>query len=369
MSKPKAAALRRFEEGFEKSFGEGTLRRGTVTIPYEVSSTGSIMLDIATGVGGFVEGRTYEFWGSDAIGKTSMALIAAAEYQKKYPNKFVAFIDMEATYDDEWGKTLGLDTERLFVINPNTAEDVADQMDKLVIEGREKFGIEFGFVVLDSVGAMMTKAEHEKDAVERTVAGSAMVVTRMAKKMAVAARNSGAIIVYINQVREKIGKMGDPEDTPGGRALKHATTMKFRFRVGGESIKDKRPGEKDPVIVGRPLKVRLDRNKVAPPFRVAEVVFMHEPSQYGPVGVNRASETFMLGQREGIDTIKKAGGWYRWYAWPEDQKALQGGDAMEAWLREHPEAIEETRKLALAQVAHLVIPEEEIVIETTENEE
>lgn len=359
------AALSRFETAFGKSFGEGTMRRATEVIPYDVVSTGSLTLDYATGVGGFVEGRLYEFWGADAIGKTTMALIAGAEYQRKYPDRFVCLIDIEGTFDKAWGETLGLDTERVYHISPKTAEDVADMMSFVLREARLKHGVEFGIVILDSIGAMLTKKESEKQADEMTVGGAAKVVTRMVKKASIDARDTGAVVVFINQVRDKIGTMSrQTEDTPGGRALKHSTTMKFHFRVGGESLKEKRGS--DMVIVGRPLAVRIDRNKVAPPFRTAEVVLTHEPSKYGPVGVNKNSEAFDLGVRFGV--IEQSGGWYRWHGWGKDEKAVQGADRMTEWLTANPSAVEEVRLAALASVAHEVIPEEQVTMEDFEDD-
>lgn len=351
--KPSAKALDRFEADFKKEFGDDIVRARDLR-EYEVISTGSAALDFATGVGGLVRGRLYEYWGVDAIGKTTSALLAAVEYQKVDTNGFVGVIDMEHTIDKKWLAQLGLDTDRVYIANPSTSEDVADMMSRML---RHK-DVYFGFIVLDSVGGMISWAESEKkQAKDVDVGTTPKVVTRMIKKSAndvrVTNTDPGRIVIYINQVRANIGSYGADIDTPGGFALKHGTTMKFHFRPGGEQVKAK-VGD-DIVTVGRPLKVKLDRNKVAPPYRVAEFVLFNQTSSKGPVGIDKADEAVNLGLR--FDLIEQRGSWYVPPLFP-DEKGAQGREALVDWMREHPESVAKVREMLIAMRKDEIIYDE-----------
>jgi recombination protein RecA len=341
-------AMAKFEEQFSKSFGDGSLIDADDIAPYEIISTGSLLVDDATGVGGYVEGRLYELWGPDALGKTSFALLGLAEAQKKYPNLYVAFMDVERTFDKGLAIGMGVDINRMKLIKPSSAEEVADQM-KLVLQS----GL-FSAVLLDSIGAMIPEAEKEKDADEAVVALQAKIVTRMVKIAAVEAdrREHKTLVIFINQVRANVGGYGAKTTTGGGFALKHVTTGKFKFRrTATEVYKIRVEGEN--VVVGHELAVEMERNKVAPPKKVATINLMNQDSvNYGPRGIDKAAEAVTLGLRARL--IIQRGGYYD----TPDGQTVQGRDKLTDYYREHPELIEKLRADAIAlRSAEIIVGE------------
>lgn len=340
----------KFLERFEKTFGAGTIQKAKNPNPYEVLSTGSLSLDYALGVGGYVEGRLIEIWGPEGVGKTTLSLMAVAEAQRKHPDKKVAWIDMEQVWDDNWAEQHGVDLDRVYLFVPTSAEDVADAVKEFINSGL------FSLVVLDSVGAMIPEAEKEKDADEATVAIQAKIVTRMVKIAAVAARQNQCSFIIINQVRAQISFRGGTT-TGGGYALKHASSFKLKLaRTGTTPFQATIDGEKR--TVGHEIKIKVERNKVAPAYREATLVMFNQPSKYGPVGIDKVDEAVTVGLKTGI--IQGHGAWFDV---PGISERLNGRQAIVDALRENPEALEEVRAEVLKTREH------EIVLDDLEDED
>ncbi len=350
-------AIDKFQEGFDKSFGAGRLRPASQLSPYEVISTGSLDLDYKMGVGGWVEGRIGEIWGVDAIGKTTLALLSIVEAQKKYPDKLAGFIDMEQTLDLPLARRLGVDTDELMVYTPQSAEEVADAMKRMLTSGL------FSMIVLDSIGAMIPEVEKEKDADEATMAVQAKIVTRMVKIAAVEAARHGVVVILINQVRANLS-YGADTTTGGGFALKHVTTHKLKCkRTSTAPYSITRDGEK--VIVGHELAIEVERNKVAPPKRIATVSLYNQASkQFGPVGIDRADEAATLGLLKDVGEIQQGGAWYTILNTGE---RANGRPALVAALRQDPETIERIRRSAIASLAQEVVTGADAEVEVPED--
>lgn len=335
-------ALDKFDAGFDKSYGDGILDRSGKIHPYEVSSTGCLSIDFSMGVGGYVEGRLYEIWGPDGIGKTTLALQAVREAQEKYPNNPAVWIDVEHRFDKLWAQIHGVDISpgRLRIITPESAEQVADQLkDALRTEI-------FSIAVLDSIGAMIPEAEKEKDADQAVMANQAKIVTRMVKIAAVEADKAGTTVIFINQVRANLS-YGADITTSGGFALKHCTTGKLKLSSGGDKpLMVKIPGEDAPIRVGHSVKVRNERNSVATPYRTAQFVLITAATaQYGPVGIDRVDDTSSMGIKTGV--IDQNGGWY---TFPDETK-VQGRDAVVETLRQRPDLMKIVRERVLASLS------------------
>lgn len=332
------AALKKFEDTFNKRYGEDTLKKSAEINPYEVISTGSITLDHALTVGGYVEGRLVEIWGPDGVGKTTLSLMGIAQAQKKHPQKMVAFVDMEQKLDRAWAVAHGVDLEKLYVYAPSSAEDVSDALKDFCTSGL------FSMVVLDSVGAMIPEVEKEKDADEATMGNQAKIVTRMVKMNAVAAAQTGTVVILINQVRANLG-YGADTTTGGGWALKHGTTMKFKLRkTGVPPFKIKI--DKEDREVGYQLAVKVERNGVGPRGRDAMFnIFTVPTKKYGPIGVDPADEAATIGIK--AEVIEQSGAWY---TLPGGER-FQGKDSVVAELRENLELRDAIVKAALATVS------------------
>jgi recombination protein RecA len=350
MSAKRDAAFEKFQASYAKSFGEGRLRPASeISDGYEVVSTGSLALDYALGVGGYIEGRLTEIWGVDAIGKTTLALLGIAEFQRKYPQARAAFIDMEGTFDKGLAIGCGVDLDRLWIDEPDSAEEVADAMKKMLMDGV------FRFIVLDSIGAMIPEAEKEKDADQAVMANQAKIVTRMVKIAAVEARHAKAVVLLINQVRANLS-YGADITTGGGFALKHCTTHKIKLkRTGTAPYTVQVDGEKH--YVGHELAAEVERNKVAPPRKVAFINLFNQPSErYGPRGLDKADEAFTLGTRRDVAMIEQSGSWYTIRTTGE---RANGKDAAVDALRADPDSVTKIRDAALASLRGEVIASEE----------
>jgi recombination protein RecA len=348
MSKAREAALRRFKEKFEKNYGEGSLELAADNlVPYEVISTGSLTLDYRTGVGGLVEGRLVEYWGPDGVGKTTFAMMACREAQKKH-DKEVAWIDVEHKLDKPWAAAQGVDLKRCHIYPPNNAEDVADAMKDMIRSDL------FSIIVLDSIGGMIPEAEKEKDADQAVMAQQAKIVTRMVKIAATEAPKTHTIPLFINQVRANLS-YGADTTTGGGFALKHATTMKMRFRrTGDDPLKASIFGEDKPIIVGHKVAIYIERNGVAPAYKTAIVGLFNQPTEkYGPQGVDIVDEAVTLGLNLGV--IDQSGGWY---TLPTTGERINGRDKLVEALRHEPDTIADLRTRILATVAGEVHEEE-----------
>jgi len=345
-AKPTAAATRAitdFEARFAKTFGAGTLEDVTVR-PYEVISSGSLSLDYALGVGGFVEGRLVEIWGNEAIGKSTLGLYHLAAAQQKHPAKKVAIIDVEHKIDLAWAEVHGVNLRGLYLYHPANAEDVADALKEFIRSGI------VSAVLVDSIGAMIPEAEKEKDADKVVMALQAKIVTRMVKIAASEAPKTGVSVVVINQVRANLA-YGGTTTTSGGFALKHATTMRLKAkRTGTLPFKAKVGGED--IIVGHEVAIYVERNGVAPAYKTAIVtLFNQETEKYGPVGIDKADETVTMGLK--THAIAQRGAWYD----TPDGKSYQGRPALVDAVRGDLTLQDQISDLVLATVASTITEE------------
>lgn len=341
---PSANALEKFEAAFAKSFGDGVLKRGENVVRYNVIPTGSLGLDYVLGPGGYVKGRIVESWGPEGVGKTTMALLGASSAQRTDPDKMVGFIDMEQALDLEWAKKLGVDLSRLYHVQPETAEDVADILKAMTDSGM------MNYIVLDSIGGMITKEETEKDAEQVSVGTSAKVITRMMKIAAVQARKHEVVINIINQVRANLAYGGDTT-TGGGFALKHATSHKLKFRKAGIPLTIG-SGEKANQV-GQKIAVKVEKNKVAPPGRVCEITLLNQDTaKYGKLGVDQVTEAVSLGIKTGV--IVQSGAKY---TLPGGQE-IRGRETVEATLVDSAELVQTIREQILASIASEVVDDE-----------
>lgn len=357
---PSASALAKFEADWDKSFGAGLALIEAKVRPYEVVSTGSLELDLAMGCGGYVVGRITEMHGPEGTAKTTMATIAAANFQVAYPQRLVGWIDMERTFDDSWAQDHGVNLHRNVFrrTRPKTAEDVADMAARMIGSGL------FSLVVLDSVGGMISDAEMDKKADEATVANVARVVTRMVKQSAVRGDDNRTSLLIINQARAAIGAGPRASTTTtGGFALKHVSTHKLRNRRTALAAYSLGKGA-DEREVGFELAVTVEKNKVAQPRRVATFgLFNADTDQYGPIGVDRASEALSLGIRYGI--IEQQGGGYYQLPTPEgaDPARIRGRDSALDVLRSDPDLVESLRAQVLEAKGAAVEELEDIAVD------
>lgn len=335
-SGPSVAALAKFEADFAKSHGEGTIRRTNTPTVYDVLPTGSITLDYALGVGGLVEGRIIEMWGPEGAGKTTLACLMMAESQRKHPQKMVAVVDVEQTWDSPLAEKLGVDNDRVFLVQPPNAESVADIVKDLVASPI------VALTLLDSIGAMIPEEEIEKNAGDATVGTTAKIITRMVKIAAVRARQTGNTLVVINQVRASIGNFrGATTTTGGGWALKHVTSMKLKVSRTDTYTVGK---DEEMVVVGQTMSVKVEKNKVASPGRIAKLSIFNSPSdKYGPAGVDRAFEAWVIGKRLNLLGAQPGG----YYTMPNGER-LRSEPVVIEYLRNNPDQVEVIRERILA---------------------
>ncbi len=306
------AALDSALKQIEKQFGKGSIMKlgADVNTAIETISSGSIALDAALGIGGYPRGRIIEIYGPESSGKTTFALHAIAEAQKLGGN--VAFIDAEHALDPSYAKKLGVDIENLLLSQPDTGEQGLEIAEALVRSNA------IDVVVVDSVAALVPEAEIEGEMGDSHVGLQARLMSQAMRKLAGAISKSKAIAIFINQIREKVGVMfGNPETTPGGRALKFYSTIRLEVRRG-EQLK------LGTEIVGNHTKIKVVKNKVAPPFKTAEVDIM-----YGE-GISKEGEILDLGAE--LDIIGKSGAWYSY----KNEKIGQGRENAKQFLKDNP---------------------------------
>ncbi|MGN5650630.1 recombinase RecA [Bacillus sp. Brlt_9] len=307
------AALDMALKQIEKQFGKGSIMKlgeGTST-KIEVSSSGSLAVDRAIGVYGYPKGRIVEIYGPESSGKTTVTLHAIAECQNNGGK--AAFIDAEHALDPEYARSLGVDVDELLLAQPDTGEEGLEIAEALVRSGA------IDMIVIDSVAALVPKAEIEGDMGQSHVGLQARLMSQALRKLSGAINKSKCIALFINQIREKVGVMfGSPETTPGGRALKFYSTVRLDVRRA-EAIKIGND------IVGNKTRIKVVKNKVAPPFRVAEVDIV-----YGQ-GISKTGELLDIGCEEGI--IEKSGAWYSY----KEERLGQGRENSKAFLMENPE--------------------------------
>jgi recombination protein RecA len=298
----------------EKQFGKGSIMRmgdPGVVRDVEVVSTGSLGLDIALGVGGLPRGRVVEIYGPESSGKTTLALSVAAQVQKN--GGTAAFVDAEHALDPQYAEKLGVRIDDLLVSQPDTGEQALEITDMLVRSSA------VDLVIIDSVAALTPKAEIEGEMGEPQVGLQARLMSQALRKLTANIKRSNTLVIFINQIRMKIGVMfGNPETTTGGNALKFYASVRMDIRRIG-SIKQ---GDE---IVGNETRVKVVKNKVAPPFK--EAVF---DIYYGE-GISRASELIELGVKHGL--VDKTGAWYSY----KGERVGQGKDNARVYLKEHPE--------------------------------
>ena len=344
------AAEKKFNERFSKMFGEGSLVDTSAKEVYEVIPTGSITLDRALGVGGWVIGRISELYGQDGIGKTTLALYAVAEAQKKYPKHKVGWIDMEGTLDLTWAAMHGVELgPRFIVYTPESAEDVADAQKEMIRSGL------FIFIVVDSIGAMIPESEKEKDADEVVMARQAQIVTRMLKIAGPECRKHGVALLVINQLRANLTGFGKATKTGGGWLLRYCTTHKVELKRTDTKYTASVQGISDQEV-GHQIRANVERNKVAPPHKRAVFSLFHTySSKYGNPGIDRVDEAVTVGIA--MHVIQKGKG--SWYVAPITGEPVNGAAKLIEAVRAEPKALEWIRSQVLAATASEVLDPEE----------
>ncbi len=342
----KLKALQAAMGKIEKDFGKGSIMRlGDEQVEhFEVIPTGSIALDAALGVGGYPRGRIIEIYGPESSGKTTLAIHAIAEAQKL--NGLAAFIDAEHAFDPSYAKNLGVDVENLYVSQPDNGEQALEIADQLIRSGA------IDIIVIDSVAALTPKAEIEGDMGDNKVGLQARLMSQALRKLTASVSKTKTTCIFINQLREKIGVLfGNPETTTGGNALKFYASVRLDIRKS-TPIKE---GDK---VVGNLVKVKVVKNKVAPPFRKAEMEIL-----FGE-GVSRIGELVDLGLEHGI--LQKSGSWFSY----NGTRIGQGRDAVKSLLKENVELADEiASKIAAVLSGHPLPPEEDVPEEETLPEE
>ena len=322
----KLKALQAAMDKIEKNFGKGSIMKlGDENVQQvEVIPTGSIALNAALGVGGYPKGRIIEIYGPESSGKTTLAIHAIAEAQKA--GGIAAFIDAEHAFDRFYASKLGVDVDNLWISQPDNGEQALEIAEQLIRSSA------IDIIVIDSVAALTPKAEIEGDMGDNKVGLQARLMSQALRKLTSAISKTNTTCIFINQLREKIGVMfGNPETTTGGNALKFYASVRLDIRRATQ-LKD---GEE---VIGNQTRVKVVKNKVAPPFRKAEFDIM-----FGE-GISRAGEIIDLGAELGI--IKKSGSWYSY----NDTKLGQGRDAAKVCIKDNPELAEELEGLIFEEL-------------------
>ena len=313
----------------ERAFGKGSIMRlgQQSNIDIEAISTGSLGIDIALGIGGLPKGRIIEIFGPESSGKTTLALSVIAQAQKK--GGTCAFIDAEHALDPSYAQTIGVDIDNLLISQPDAGEQALEMADTLVRSGA------IDVLVVDSVAALVPKAELEGEMGDSHMGLQARLMSQALRKLTSTVSRSNTLIIFINQIRMKIGVMfGNPETTTGGNALKFYASVRIDIRRTG-SIKDKDD------VIGSQTRVKIVKNKVAPPFKVVDFDIM-----YGE-GISKTGELIDLGVKAGI--IEKAGAWFSY----KGDKIGQGRENAKIFLKEHPDIADEIENKIRADAGHL----------------
>ena len=331
----------------EKAFGKGSIMRlgqNDASVDIEAISTGSIGIDIALGIGGMPKGRIVEIYGPESSGKTTLALSVIAQAQKK--GGTCAFIDAEHALDPSYAKKIGVDIENLLISQPDAGEQALEITDTLVRSGA------IDVLVVDSVAALVPKAELEGEMGDQHMGLQARLMSQALRKLTATVSRSNTLVIFINQIRMKLGVMfGSPETTTGGNALKFYASVRIDIRSIGK-IKDKED------IIGTQTRVKIVKNKVAPPFKIVDFDIM-----YGE-GISKTGELIDLGIKSGI--VEKAGAWFSY----KGEKLGQGRENAKLFLKEHPDVAQEIENKIRADAGHITTemigddePIEEDVIE------
>ena len=298
----------------ERQFGKGSimkLGKDSPVAEIEATSTGSLGLDIALGIGGLPKGRIIEIFGPESSGKTTLTLHVVAEEQKK--GGVCAFVDAEHALDPQYAKKLGVNLDELLISQPDTGEQALEIVDTLVRSGA------VSLVVVDSVAALTPKSEIEGDMGDMQMGSQARLMSQAMRKLTASIGRSNCMVIFINQIRMKIGVMfGNPETTTGGNALKFYASVRLDIRRTG-AVKDRDE------VIGNATRVKVVKNKVAPPFRQVEFDIM-----YGE-GISKVGELIDLGVKAGV--VEKSGAWYSY----GDERIGQGRENAKQFLRDNPE--------------------------------
>ena len=309
----RAQALEVAMKQIEKQYGKGAIMRlgDEAERNVEAAPTGSLGLDIALGIGGYPKGRIIEIYGPESSGKTTLALHAIAEVQKK--GGYVAFIDAEHALDPKYARALGVDVDNLILSQPDTGEQALEITEALIRSGS------VDCIVVDSVAALVPEAEINGEMGDSHVGLQARLMSQAMRKLSGAISKANATVIFINQIREKVGVMfGNPETTSGGRALKFYASVRLEIRRG-EQIKNATD------IIGNKTNIKVVKNKVAPPFKSVSVDII-----YGQ-GISQIGEVVDLGSD--LDIIQKSGAWFAY----NGEKIGQGRENAKVYLTEHPE--------------------------------
>lgn len=313
----------------ERAFGKGSIMRlgQNTNIDIEAVSTGSIGIDIALGIGGLPKGRIIEIYGPESSGKTTLALSVIAQSQKK--GGTCAFIDAEHALDPSYAKKIGVDIENLLISQPDAGEQALEIADTLVRSGA------IDVLVIDSVAALVPKAELEGEMGDSHMGLQARLMSQALRKLTATISRSNTLVIFINQIRMKLGVMfGNPETTTGGNALKFYASVRMDIRRIG-AIKDKDD------VIGNQTRVKIVKNKVAPPFKTVDFDIM-----YGE-GISKTGELIDLGVKAGI--VDKAGAWFSY----NGEKIGQGRENAKIFLKEHPDIADEIENKIRADAGHL----------------
>ena len=317
----KDKALKLTLDKLDKQYGKGTVMKlgESPTVEVDVISTGSIALDAALGIGGLPRGRVVEIYGPESSGKTTLTLHAIAETQRQ--GGIAAFIDAEHAFDKHYAKALGIDTDELLIAQPDCGEQALDIAEHLIRSGA------IDICVIDSVAALVPRSELEGEMGDSKMGLQARLMSQALRKLTGTINKTGCTCIFINQLREKIGIMfGNPETTTGGNALKFYSSVRLDIRRIGQ-IKS------SDSVVGNKTRVKVVKNKVAPPFQIAEFEIL-----YGQ-GISKTGEIIDLGVHFGH--IQKSGSWYAY----QDTKLGQGKEAARQLLEDHPELADEIEAL------------------------
>ena len=320
-------ALQLAVSNLEKTYGKGIVMKlgDKQVIEVETIPTGSLGLDIALGINGLPKGRIVEIYGPESSGKTTLAIHAIAECQKK--GGTAAFIDAEHAFDRSYAESLGIDTENLLISQPDNGEQALEITENLIRSSA------IDIIVIDSVAALVPRAEIEGEMGDSQMGLQARLMSQAMRKLTGTISKTGCCCIFINQLREKIGVMfGNPETTTGGHALKFYASVRLDIRKSGSAIKDKEGN-----VVGNHVKVKVAKNKLAPPFRIAmfDIVYGH--------GISKTGEIVDLGVDH--DIVEKSGAWYSY----NGAKIAQGREAAKQFFEDNPEvALEVENKIKAA---------------------